>query len=216
MSESAWSIRSYVRSFRHGGACNGAGHAGPRLSCGPSRACSLHIEDAKKLIGLRVSDRPTCGHPPLQHRARRVGLRSVRTARSARARSVRRGQGVIAVARRRVTSGPPAGGRFTCGRPPLAAAPRAPRGTACRACSSPHMRSLGPPSLSARPRPSCWHSESLLCRYRDRVGGRLRVLAAAPPVASPGGCPTCGSHFSGPPLPGAHESRCVLLKLFYA
>ena len=90
------------------------------------------------------------------------------------------------------------------------------RGTACRACSSPHMRSLGPPSLSARPRPSCWHSESLLCRYRDRVGGRLRVLAAAPPVASPGGCPTCGSHFSGPPLPGAHESRCVLLKLFYA
>ena len=155
MSESAWSTRSwstrsYVRSFQHSGACN-AGHAGPRLSRGPSQACSLHIEDAKKLIGLRVSDRPTCGHPPLQHRARRVGLRSVRTARSARARSVRRGQGVIAVARRRVTSGPPAGGRFTCGRPPLAAAPRAPRAWDCLPSLQQSAHALPGPALIIGP-----------------------------------------------------------------
>ncbi len=53
---------------------------------------------------------------------------SLPAARAVRARSVRRGPGVIMMAEARVTSGPPAGGRSTCGRPPLAAAPRAPPG----------------------------------------------------------------------------------------
>ncbi len=63
MSESAWSTRSYVRSFRHAGACN-SGHAGSRLSREPSQACSFHIEDAKKMIGATSSRRPPHLLPP--------------------------------------------------------------------------------------------------------------------------------------------------------
>jgi hypothetical protein len=81
---------------------------------------------------------------------------SLPAARAVRARSVRRGPGVMAEAR--VTSGPPAGGRSTCGRPPLAAAPRAPPGrvgllaepAAVRTCALPGPALItGPPSTES-------------------------------------------------------------------